>query len=71
MVEPLAVGMHAAVKARIKPGDIAVVIGAGTIGMLTALAALVSSAISGPAADSAAAWAPAAGRSAAGPARER
>jgi D-xylulose reductase len=40
MVEPLAVGMHAASKARIRPGDLAVVIGAGPIGMLTALAAL-------------------------------
>lgn len=40
MVEPLAVGMHAANKAQIKPGDVAVVIGAGTIGMVTALAAL-------------------------------
>jgi D-xylulose reductase len=40
MVEPLAVGLHAATKARIKPGDVAVVIGAGAIGMLTALAAL-------------------------------
>lgn len=40
MVEPLAVGLHAATKARIKPGDVAVVIGAGTIGLLTALAAL-------------------------------
>lgn len=40
MVEPLAVGMHAASKARIMPGDIAVVIGAGPIGMVTALAAL-------------------------------
>ena len=40
MVEPLAVGMHAATKARIKPGDVAVVMGAGPIGMLTALAAL-------------------------------
>ena len=40
MVEPLAVGMHAAVKARIKPGDLAVVLGAGPIGMVTALAAL-------------------------------
>lgn len=40
MVEPLAVGLHAATKARIKPGDVAVVIGAGTIGVLTALAAL-------------------------------
>ena len=40
MVEPLAVGMHAANKAQIKPGDVAVVMGAGTIGMMTALAAL-------------------------------
>jgi D-xylulose reductase len=40
MVEPLAVGMHAAIKARIKPGDLAVVTGAGPIGVLTALAAL-------------------------------
>ena len=40
MVEPLAVGMHAANKARIQPGDVAVVIGAGPIGMVTALAAL-------------------------------
>ena len=40
MVEPLAVGMHAAGKARLKPGDVAAVLGAGPIGMLTALAAL-------------------------------
>jgi len=40
MVEPLAVGMHAANKAQIKPGDLAVVMGAGTIGLVTALAAL-------------------------------
>ncbi|MBC7814550.1 MAG: NAD(P)-dependent alcohol dehydrogenase [Burkholderiales bacterium] len=40
MVEPLAVGMHAANKAQIKPGDLAVVIGAGPIGILNALAAL-------------------------------
>jgi len=40
MVEPLAVGMHAATKARIKPGDVAVVTGAGPIGLVTALAAL-------------------------------
>ncbi|TVR52724.1 MAG: NAD(P)-dependent alcohol dehydrogenase [Puniceicoccaceae bacterium] len=40
MVEPLAVGMHAARKARIRPGDTAVVLGAGPIGLLTALAAL-------------------------------
>lgn len=40
MVEPLAVGVHAAAKARITPGDVAVVIGAGPIGMVTALSAL-------------------------------
>ncbi len=40
MVEPLAVGLHAANKARIQPGDVAVVTGAGPIGLLTALAAL-------------------------------
>jgi D-xylulose reductase len=40
MVEPLAVGMHAANKARIRPGDVAIVMGAGPIGMVTALAAL-------------------------------
>jgi D-xylulose reductase len=40
MVEPLAVGMHAANKAAIKPGDLAVVVGAGTIGLVTALSAL-------------------------------
>src|SRR5215470_15558846 len=42
MVEPLAVGMHAAVKAKIKPGDLGVVIGAGPIGIVTALAALAA-----------------------------
>lgn len=40
MVEPLATGMQAAKKARITPGDTALVTGAGTIGILTALAAL-------------------------------
>jgi D-xylulose reductase len=40
MVEPLAVGMHAAVKAKIKPGDLAVVMGAGPIGIVTALAGI-------------------------------
>ncbi|ENH6855763.1 alcohol dehydrogenase catalytic domain-containing protein, partial [Salmonella enterica] len=40
MVEPLAIGMYAATKAEIKPGDIALVTGAGTIGMVTALSAL-------------------------------
>jgi D-xylulose reductase len=42
MVEPLAVGMHAATKAQVKPGDVAVVLGAGPIGMVTALAALAA-----------------------------
>lgn len=40
MVEPLAVGMQAVVKAKIRPGDCAVVLGAGPIGILNALAAL-------------------------------
>ncbi|NAZ36101.1 NAD(P)-dependent alcohol dehydrogenase [Rubellimicrobium sp. CFH 75288] len=40
MVEPFAVGMHAAARARIVPGDTAVVVGAGTIGAMVALAAL-------------------------------
>src|SRR5690606_23359791 len=40
MVEPFAVGMQAATKARIAPGDIALVLGAGPIGTMVALAAL-------------------------------
>jgi D-xylulose reductase len=40
LVEPFAIGMQAASKARIAPGDVAVVLGAGTIGIMTALAAL-------------------------------
>jgi D-xylulose reductase len=40
MVEPLAVGMHAASKAAIRPGDVGLVVGAGTIGLVTILAAL-------------------------------
>lgn len=40
MVEPFAVGMQAAYKAGIKPGDTAVVIGAGPIGTMVAIAAL-------------------------------
>lgn len=40
MVEPFAIGMQSALRARIRPGDIAVVIGSGTIGMMVALAAL-------------------------------
>ncbi|MQT14269.1 NAD(P)-dependent alcohol dehydrogenase [Segnochrobactrum spirostomi] len=42
MVEPLAVGVHAVTKARVKPGDVAVVIGAGPIGLVTVLAALAA-----------------------------
>jgi D-xylulose reductase len=42
MVEPLAVGVHAATKARIKPGDVALVLGAGPIGLVTALSALAA-----------------------------
>ncbi len=40
MVEPFAIGMQAALRARIKPGDIAVVTGCGPIGIMVALAAL-------------------------------
>jgi len=42
LVEPLAIGIHAATTARIAPGDTALVIGAGTIGIMTALACTVS-----------------------------
>ncbi|WP_296746002.1 NAD(P)-dependent alcohol dehydrogenase [Mesorhizobium sp.] len=40
MVEPFAIGMQAATRARIVPGDVAVVIGCGPIGIMIALAAL-------------------------------
>ncbi|TIV93814.1 MAG: NAD(P)-dependent alcohol dehydrogenase [Mesorhizobium sp.] len=40
MVEPFAIGMQAAARARIVPGDIAVVVGCGPIGIMIALAAL-------------------------------
>ena len=40
MVEPFAIGMQAAAKAQIKPGDVALVTGAGPIGIMVALAAL-------------------------------
>ena len=40
MVEPFAIGMQAAAKAKIVPGDTALVIGAGPIGIMVALAAL-------------------------------
>jgi D-xylulose reductase len=39
LVEPAAIGMWAAKKSMIKPGDTALVIGGGTIGIVTALAA--------------------------------
>lgn len=42
MVEPLAVGMQAVTKARVRAGDVAVVTGAGPIGILTALCALAA-----------------------------
>ena len=42
MVEPLAVGVHAATKAQVKPGDLALVMGAGPIGLVTALSALAA-----------------------------
>ncbi len=39
LMEPLSVGLQAATKAHVKPGDTAVVTGCGTIGLVTALAA--------------------------------
>lgn len=40
MVEPFAIGMQAAARAKITPGDVALVTGAGPIGIMVALAAL-------------------------------
>ena len=40
LVEPFAIGMQASTRAKIKPGDIALVTGAGPIGIMCALAAL-------------------------------
>ncbi len=40
LTEPLAVGVHAVRKAQIRPGDVTVVIGTGTIGIVTAMAAM-------------------------------
>ena len=40
LIEPVAIGLHAATKAQIKPGDTALVTGCGTIGLVTAMAAL-------------------------------
>jgi len=42
LVEPLSVGVHGATQARIKPGDIACVLGGGTIGVMTTVAALAA-----------------------------
>lgn len=44
MVEPLAVGVHAVSKARAAPGHVAVVVGAGPIGLVTVLAAFAAGA---------------------------
>ncbi len=38
LVEPLAVGMHAAIQGNVKLGDTVVILGAGTIGLVTLLA---------------------------------
>jgi threonine dehydrogenase-like Zn-dependent dehydrogenase len=38
LVEPLACAIHAALRARIEPGDNVVIVGAGTVGVLTLLA---------------------------------
>jgi D-xylulose reductase len=40
LVEPLSVGLQAVKKANVRPGDVALVTGCGTIGMVTGLAAL-------------------------------
>lgn len=42
LVEPLAIGVHSAKTAKIVPGDVAIVLGCGTIGIVTALAALAA-----------------------------
>ncbi len=42
LVEPTAIGVYSADTAGIRPGDVALVFGAGTIGIVTALAALAS-----------------------------
>ena len=40
LIEPLSVGLQAVKKANVKPGDVALVTGCGTIGLVTGLAAL-------------------------------
>ena len=42
LVEPVAIGVYSVEKARVAPGDSALIIGAGTIGIVTALAAEAS-----------------------------
>ena len=42
LVEPVAIGVYSSHTAGIEPGDVALVFGAGTIGIVTALAALAS-----------------------------
>lgn len=42
LVEPVAIGVYSADTAGIRPGDVALVFGAGTIGIVTALSALAS-----------------------------
>jgi D-xylulose reductase len=42
LVEPVAIGVHASKKAAIQPGQNALILGAGTIGIVTALAAAAS-----------------------------
>ncbi len=42
MVEPLAIGVYAATRAQVRPGDTALVLGAGTIGLTCVLSALAA-----------------------------
>jgi D-xylulose reductase len=42
LVEPLAIGVYSASTATVQPGDVVIVFGAGTIGIVTALAAVSS-----------------------------
>ncbi|MDD3996378.1 MAG: NAD(P)-dependent alcohol dehydrogenase [Sphaerochaetaceae bacterium] len=42
LVEPVAIGIHAAEVADVKPGDYALVLGCGTIGLVTAVSALAA-----------------------------
>ncbi len=42
MMEPLATGIEAAKKAQVKPGDTALVVGAGTIGIMVAISCLAA-----------------------------